>query len=718
MVWNRAKAIVALLCLLFTYMPGIAIAQEAKQPESQSPAIPRLVTIESNIPVAPQGWAVLERRLIDDMSEAAVVFTKNYTRSGGTLIWRTEGRGKVDDMYEAFYNFPLLYAMGGDERLRELSFKQFNAVTRNLTNNFPMLHKEFPIGSDWFHISEGMLFFYYLGLVDPTDFETVARAKLFAGLYLNEDPEAQNYDPKHRIIKSPRTGSLGPVYGSAEKARPYGSTQPGASDLLWGLPIEGLPGINTVDDLRNPDNARRMGIAMQERLERGDVASNLAATGLIANAYLYTGEQKYADWVKEYAGAWLERTRANGGITPDNVGLSGKVGEYHNGNWWGGSYGWRFPHGYYNLGMAFQAGAENAMLVSGGDKRYLEMPRSNLDHIIALGKNVNGAFVVPYKKTDKGWIRFRPLERQFLANLWNMSMDPADWQRIEKVRLSSTKDWHVATNSPYPNFGTANGPEPHPDCWNCDVEGLADWRQVVEIRNKEDRSHEGPWLRFIAGDNPDYPEKILSLSHGEVAWRLEKMRRGDLQIDYDPPRGMKTVDKTKFDITKVSPHHWHNMNPVTTEALIQLTLGAPQLIYNGGLLQTRLRYFDPANLRPGLPKDVAALVRKLSDDSVVVELVNLSPFESRDVIVQGGMYGEHQFTRVKYQMRTDRDRAQPDEFARGPMTFADQYVDVNRKFFQVRLPPATGLTLEIGNKRFANKPSYAFPWHGDKLPVR
>jgi hypothetical protein len=43
---------------------------------------------------------------------------------------------------------------------------------------------------------------------------------------------------------------------------------------------------------------------------------------------------------------------------------------------------------------------------------------------------------------------------------------------------------------------------------------------------------------------------------------------------------------------------------------------------------------------------------------------------------------------------------------------------VNRKFFQASLPPGAGLTLDIGTKRFANKPSYAYPWHGEAIPVR
>ncbi|MEW5979353.1 MAG: hypothetical protein AB1898_26460 [Acidobacteriota bacterium] len=151
---------------------------------------------------------------------------------------------------------------------------------------------------------------------------------------------------------------------------------------------------------------------------------------------------------------------------------------------------------------------------------------------------------------------------------------------------------------------------------------------------------------------------------------------------------------------------------------MQLTLGAPQLIYNGGLLQARVRYFDPDRRRPGLPPDVAALVRKLEPQRTLIELVNLNIFEARNVIVQAGAYGEHKLTTVKYPHRVDKDRPQPDEFTRGQPILEDRTASVQHKFFQVRLAPGTGLTLEVGTQGFAHKPSYAFPWHGGTIPVR
>jgi hypothetical protein len=409
-----------------------------------------------------------------------------------------------------------------------------------------------------------------------------------------------------------------------------------------------------------------MGAALEERLYRGgDVPPNLAATSLVANAYLLTGERKYSEWVTQYVQGWLERTRSNGGITPDNVGLSGKVGEYFNGKWWGGLYGWRWPHGYHSVGQAIHIGAANAMLLSGGDARFLEMPRSNLEKIVGMGKRTEKGFVAPSQKDASGWFAFAEMDHTYLANQWFMSLEARDWELIEKVRLAEQTDW----------------------------------RRVVDMHNKMDTGHDRPWLRFLAGDNPDYPERILASSLGQVALRLERMRDNWLLID-EYPGTWRKVDPDKTDLTKLNEHHWQGQNPVTTEALVQLMLGAPQILYNGALLHASVRYFDPARKRPGIPPDVAALVRKLGPDGATLELVNLSPLHHRDVIVQAGTFGEHSFTTAKY--------AAP----------AERSVPVNHKHLEVSLAPGAGVVLEVGMKRFANQPTYAFPWHTDGIPVR
>ena len=75
------------------------------------------------------------------------------------------------------------------------------------------------------------------------------------------------------------------------------------------------------------------------------------------------------------------------------------------------------------------------------------------------------------------------------------------------------------------------------------------------------------------------------------------------------------------------------------------------MIYNGGLMLTRLRYFDVERRRPGLPEGVAALVESLEAERTVVRLVNTSAFAVKKVLIQAGMFGEHRFTEVRYRER-------------------------------------------------------------------
>lgn len=89
-----------------------------------------------------------------------------------------------------------------------------------------------------------------------------------------------------------------------------------------------------------------------------------------------------------------------------------------------------------------------------------------------------------------------------------------------------------------------------------------------------------------------------------------------------------------------------DLNPATTNALTNLTLGG---YFSSGriwVLHSRFRYFDPVKRRAGLPEDVGALVEKLGADSATLTLVNTNPIEAREVVVQAGGYGEHRFEAV------------------------------------------------------------------------
>jgi hypothetical protein len=637
-------------------------------------------TITATIPVLdPPAWAVLERRLFDTLDRAVDPFAEKYLRADGSLIWRDTfpGRDGADDFYESCYNWPLVYLLGGADRLLPVAERAWEGITRQLTT-LGHAAKEYELGYDWFHQGEGNLFFYSLCHANPTRPENLARAGRFAGLYVGDDPEAPNYDAAHRIIRAPHNGGGGPRWGFFDGEPSYGWS---AGMARYGLPYDDVPGVSTYDDLKDPALARRVGQAMQERMGRGDVVSNLLATSLVANAYLATGETRYRAWVLDYVEAWIERARRNGGLLPDNVGLSGEVGEYLGGKWYGGLYGWSWPHGFYNVGMAAIVAAENALLLT-GDAGYLDLPRTQIDRILELGvrRPVDGeamslrehwvgelsdigdpseAFLVPYRYRDAGWFDYQPMAPIYPVAVWHRSLAGADWERIERLRAASG----------------------------------GDWRTVRFFRTKEDGGHEGPWLRFLAGDNPSYPEQILAESLGQVAWRLDQIRAD------------------AADLREVNIHHWQQLNPVLSEALIQLTLGAPPPIYNGGLLFAPVRYFDAAARRPGLPPDVAALVRELRPDGVTLDLVNLSLFETRAVVVQAGSFAEHEFSAVHYpSLASPTNYPGPvGAYALSPRPTAGHEAPLNDRWLDVRLPPNTQIQLKLAVRRYVHQPSYAFP---------
>ncbi|MHB8974554.1 MAG: hypothetical protein ACYC3X_20505 [Pirellulaceae bacterium] len=547
-----------------------------------------LTTVELVDAAPPPEWALWERQLLDHFYGAAVEFVQKYTREDGTLIWRDEwpGMDGSDDGYESYYNFPLYYALGGPAEIHTLARKLWDAVTGQFTR-YGQIHNEFDGYYDWMHHGESYTNFYFFGLADPTVAKYRERSLRFAGLYLGEDPAAANYDAEHKLIRSPITGSRGPRF--VNTAADWVTHR----EVLAGypLPYDDIPGVTSsdawIDDARFP----RILEAMNQRMMRGDVPLNLTATSLVANAYMYSGEPKYRTWIEEYVTAWRERTRRNDGILPDNVGLNGQIGENMEGKWWGGYYGWRWPHGLFNQIEATLIGGANAYLVS-GDPRYLELPRSVLQLVEGLARVEGGKTVVPHRYSERGWYDYRPLNPAHLVYLWYLSQDPQDRQRINTLTAGVPLD------------------------------------TLVYRKGKGDWEHTAAWLGFVEGRNPDYPLQILRATYAASLQRLEMIRH-DQSVPADR-----------------NVHHWQERNPIVLEGLVQLMLGGPNHVYHGGLLHCRLFYFDPVHQRPGLPADVAAMVERITPDGLTVQLVNLHPTEPREMILRAGAFGEHQFTTV------------------------------------------------------------------------
>jgi hypothetical protein len=170
----------------------------------------------------------------------------------------------------------------------------------------------------------------------------------------------------------------------------------------------------------------------------------------------------------------------------------------------------------------------------------------------------------------------------------------------------------------------------------------------------------------LQGKDAQYPARALRQDIEYVRRKAKALREDDTTPDTrlaDYPMGL---------------------NPVAHHTLANLTMGA-YLAGNVWSLHARVRYFDPARRRAGLPEDVAALVEKIGPDSVTLTLVNVNSVEARDVIVQAGGYAEHQFTAVN----------------KAP---------VNAKHLTVRLEPGAGDRIELSMKRYANLPTAKQPW--------
>ncbi|WP_327581589.1 hypothetical protein OHA25_37180 [Nonomuraea sp. NBC_00507] len=631
-----------------------------------------MLRLTATVPLGtPPAWAVLERRLFDVLDEAWRAFETRYCEPDGRLTYHgpAADRDGADDFYEAFFNWPTLYQLGGADDLLDAAKHHWEGVTAQLTE-LGYLVDEYERGYDWFHQGESMLLFYGICAADPRDEFFRERARRFAGLYL---PGSANYDAEHDLIRAPHNGAAGPRYGLQWEWASYHTDL--TSMRIYGLPLRDLPGIAAWEDLGDPRNAARMGAAMSERLGRGDVAINLAATSLAVNAWLYDGDDLYRDWALRYIDAWQRRAAANGGVIPDNVGPSGEVGELHGGRWYGGTYGWQWPHGLYSVGAAAAIAAVNAHLLT-GDPAAVAIGRDPLETVYAeaIQGSVTGTemsisdrwlaelgeeagkptMLVPNRRDDSGWFDFQPPQLGLPVWLWHMTRSEQDAARLDRLRAASGYDW-----------GT-----------------------VRDFRNKEEAGHEAPWLEFLRGANPGFPEAMLSAALSQVQ------------------RRMALIEADDADLATIHVHHWQRLNPVVTEALLQLVTGTPQVLYNGGLLPARLAYFDAERRRPGLPPDVAALVDVVEPGHVRVELVNLGLGRTRKVVVQAGAFAEDRIDRAVVTQAASDYPGDPRAYTAPPIAQAEREVLVAGPRLLVELPPGRRIRLDLHTTARARTPSH------------
>jgi hypothetical protein len=266
-------------------------------------------------------------------------------------------------------------------------------------------------------------------------------------------------------------------------------------------------------------------------------------------------------------------------------------------------------------------------------------------------------------RTESGWAGLRSAfyltgDDKYL-DCWRKQIDAINANRRmnngrwEYPRMYGDNGWYAFTPQPY-------------------AENALELYALSMREDDAKRAGNSAWLDYLNGKNPEYPERALSADLARIRSRVAGMRR-----DPTTPDTRLADDPMAF-------------NPASVHSLLNLAMGSVDQGRGGNSLVARLRYFDPANRRPGLPADVAALVERMTADETVVNLVNVSQLHPRTVIVQGGAYGEHEITGV----------------ANGSGAQAQG----SGRLVTVKLSPGSGGKLALKMRRHVNQPTFEFPW--------
>ena len=417
-LWSAASFMISVADVVLP--GGFVIAQQA--------------TIEVKNPMPPPAWAVLQRELLRANVDACRKFYRRYFDERGYLLCvpRWGADDGPDDAIENVADWPLLHALGGADDIltmyKHVWEGHLRQYTEARTTEVPfaregMYYKEFPVMMDWMHNGEGLRVFNLQGLSDPDDSLLKLRALRYAGFYMNQDPQAPNYDPEHRIIRSMFNGSRGPLMRNT-------------TALDWaGDPIE-VEG--RFRPLHGERNYEEMLAHFKDYTDTvGDHPQNMSATTLALNAFMLTAAELYRDWLLEYVDAWLERTRRNNDIVPTKIGLDGSIGGPEE-KWWGGTYGWGFSVEVPQTGdLAHRnrvnggiVGFGNAYLLT-GNQEYVEAWSSMLDTVNASSREIDGRMMYPRMHNEQGWYAWHTAPWSVGAlQCWFWTCDDRDRQRV------------------------------------------------------------------------------------------------------------------------------------------------------------------------------------------------------------------------------------------------------------------------------------------------
>ena len=145
------------------------------------------------------------------------------------------------------------------------------------------------------------------------------------------------------------------------------------------------------------------------------------------------------------------------------------------------------------------------------------------------------------------------------------------------------------------------------------------------------------------------------------------------------------------------------INPGTNiDALLACIVGSLPMGKNGCLLHCRLRFFDPARARAGLPNGVAALIEAMDHTTTTLSLCNTTR-ATVTVVVQGGAYAEHRLLTVSTDGGATTTLAQSHTQLEGVGQLSGSAV-------AIAIGAGCAGRVLITMDRYAVSPTLAFPW--------
>lgn len=600
-----------------TFLVGSA-ALLAPAQLSSKPAI-----LHINTPMVPPPWAIQQRRLFKVNADACEAFYQKYVdqRHRLKVFERWGANDGPDDAAEATNDWFILHALGGSNRISELA----QLFWEGHLKQFAALRTQEVKAA-----REGMYFREFPVQMDWQHNAEGLTSFNVMGLSI----------PRSRKLLERNVRYTGFYNGTDPTAPNYDIQKRMMRSLMNGsrgpmlrdaAPLDWAGDRFEAGARFHMEHGER---TYEETLEHyaeygmvvGDNPLNLQSTTLGLNAFALGGGEKHRRWALDYLNAWLERAQKNGDILPSYVRPDGTVGN----DWWKGVYGWGFSPVVPQTGerehrnrvpRSITAFMNGVLLSKSQD--FIDMWRKQNARINDAAKYLNGVLSTPTMFGENGWYGWKP----------------------GAYKTNGFEIWYVS-------------------------------------QRNDDRALAGshPWLDFLEGRNPDYPDQALSSDFDRIAERVKRRETDD------------TTPDTRLADWPI------NINPASVKSLVQLMTGglhiarppwSPTSPSQGGVvLHCRLRYFDPVERRSGVPTDVAALVHQLGDTSTEVTLVNTGN-RPRTVTVQGGAYAEHRLETVKINGVVH---------------------SVRNRDFTLTIEPGCGARLKIAMARYANSPTLAFPW--------